>query len=96
MKFSLDWLSDFVDTDAAGGAEGVRRLLDQAGFPIESDAQFLGLGTPVPGCDAQGSDKSCRRQLVGRGHRVLMLFGDQLGDSTWQPASPCEPSGLRF
>ncbi len=38
MKFSLDWLGDFVDVDAAGGAEGVRRLLDQAGIPIESVA----------------------------------------------------------
>ena len=36
MKFSLDWLSDFVDVAAAGGAEGVRKLLDQAGFPVES------------------------------------------------------------
>ena len=36
MKFSLDWLADFVDVDAAGGAEGVRRLLDQAGIPLES------------------------------------------------------------
>lgn len=36
MKFSLDWLADFVDVDAVGGADGVRRLLDQAGIPIES------------------------------------------------------------
>jgi len=39
VKFSLDWLGDFVDVDAAGGIEGVRRLLDQAGIPIESDGQ---------------------------------------------------------
>ena len=36
MKFSLDWLGDFVDVDAAGGIDGARRLLDQAGIPIES------------------------------------------------------------
>ncbi len=36
MKFSLEWLGDFVDTSAAGGAEGVRALLDRAGIPIES------------------------------------------------------------
>jgi phenylalanyl-tRNA synthetase beta chain len=35
VKFSLDWLSDFVDVDAAGGVEGVRRRLDQAGIPVE-------------------------------------------------------------
>ena len=36
MKFSLDWLADFVDVEAVGGADGVRRLLDQAGIPVES------------------------------------------------------------
>jgi phenylalanyl-tRNA synthetase beta chain len=36
VKFSLEWLSDFVDISAAGGAAGVRSLLDQAGIPIES------------------------------------------------------------
>ncbi len=36
MKFSLEWLSDFVDTAAAGGPAGTRALLDRAGFPVES------------------------------------------------------------
>src|SRR6266511_4287306 len=36
MKFSLEWLSDFVDPAAAGGPAGVRALLDRAGFPVES------------------------------------------------------------
>ncbi|MEP6994367.1 MAG: phenylalanine--tRNA ligase subunit beta [Acidobacteriota bacterium] len=36
MKFSMDWLSDFVDVAAAGGAEQLSKLLDQAGFPLES------------------------------------------------------------
>ena len=36
MKFSLEWLGDFVDTAAAGGADGCRALLDRAGIPIES------------------------------------------------------------
>ncbi len=40
MKFSLEWLSDFTDVAAAGGAEGARRLLDQAGIPIESVASM--------------------------------------------------------
>jgi len=44
MKFSLEWLSDFVDTDAAGGPDGVRRLLAQAGFPVES-AELAGSDT---------------------------------------------------
>ena len=36
MKFSLEWLSDFVGVAAAGGADGVRRRLAQAGLPVES------------------------------------------------------------
>src|SRR6266498_1141120 len=36
MKFSLEWLSDFVDPAVAGGPAGVRALLDRAGFPVES------------------------------------------------------------
>lgn len=54
--------------------------LRKDGFPIKDDSQFLGLGTVVDGCEADGSEKNCRRQLVGRTHRVLMQFGDQLGD----------------
>ena len=54
--------------------------LRKAGFPIKDDRQFLGLGTVVAGCQSDGSEKNCRRQLVGRTHRVLMQFGDQLGD----------------
>jgi len=36
VKFSLEWLGDFVDTAAAGGVDGSRALLDRAGIPIES------------------------------------------------------------
>jgi acid phosphatase len=78
--------------DAAQRAVTAANLRAQ-GFPIDDDAQFLGLGTPVPDCEGRGSDKSCRRQLVGRTHRVLMLFGDQLGDFV-QPASNT-PEGRR-
>jgi len=42
VKFSLDWLGDFVDVGAAGGAAGVRAFLDQAGIPIESVARVEG------------------------------------------------------
>jgi len=36
VKFSLEWLADHVDVPAAGGAEEIRRLLEQAGLPAES------------------------------------------------------------
>lgn len=55
--------------------------LRKLGFPIaEGSNVFLGLGTHVPGCEQNGSDKSCRRELVSRDYRVLMQFGDQIGD----------------
>jgi acid phosphatase len=54
--------------------------LRAAGFPVESDTSFLGLGTVVDGCEQNGTEKGCRRELVGRTHRVLMQFGDQVGD----------------
>ena len=36
MKFSLEWIGDRVAIAEAGGADGVRRLLDGAGLPVES------------------------------------------------------------
>jgi acid phosphatase len=54
--------------------------LREAGFPIAGDQVFLGLGTVVEGCEQNGSEKGCRRELVGRKYRVLMQFGDQVGD----------------
>ncbi|HEY7370050.1 MAG TPA: phenylalanine--tRNA ligase subunit beta [Thermoanaerobaculia bacterium] len=36
MKFSLDWLDDYLDVAARGGAEGLRAALEQAGLPVET------------------------------------------------------------
>jgi 5'-nucleotidase (lipoprotein e(P4) family) len=60
--------------------DATRANLRRLGFPLADDGQFLGLGTVVDGCEADGSDKACRRRLVGRTHRVLLQAGDQLGD----------------
>ena len=54
--------------------------LRQLGFPVSGPEAFLGLGTVLPGCEQVGTEKGCRRQLVSRKYRVLMQFGDQLGD----------------
>jgi len=53
--------------------------LREAGFPAPPES-FLGLGTVVPGCEMVGTDKGCRRRLLGKGHRILMQFGDQIVD----------------
>ncbi len=54
--------------------------LRRLGFPVAGDDVFLGLDKYVPGCEQEGSEKACRRQLVAQQYRVLMQFGDQLSD----------------
>jgi 5'-nucleotidase (lipoprotein e(P4) family) len=54
--------------------------LRKVGFPVSGPEAFLGLGTILRGCDQVGTEKNCRRQLVSQHYRVLMQFGDQLGD----------------
>ncbi|PJK14984.1 acid phosphatase [Lysobacteraceae bacterium NML07-0707] len=66
--------------EAALSAETLENLR-AAGLPVKPDENvFLGLGTQVPGCEQVGSEKRCRRQLVSQKYRVVMQFGDQLGD----------------
>lgn len=55
--------------------------LREQGFPLAANEEVvLGLGMSVPGCEAVGNDKGCRRRLIAQRYRVLMQFGDQLGD----------------
>ncbi|HEX9286359.1 MAG TPA: phenylalanine--tRNA ligase subunit beta [Thermoanaerobaculia bacterium] len=42
MRFSLDWLGEHVSVADAGGADGVRRLLERAGLPVESSEEAGG------------------------------------------------------
>jgi acid phosphatase len=70
----------YISNRSAAQAQATVDNLRRAGFPIAGTGQFLGKGTVVPGCVAKGSDKGCRRRSVGRGYRVLMQFGDQVGD----------------
>jgi acid phosphatase len=54
--------------------------LKAVGLPVASNDVVLGAGTKVDGCDEKSGDKNCRRRLIGQQYRVLMQFGDQLGD----------------
>ncbi|HEY1588124.1 MAG TPA: HAD family acid phosphatase [Rhodanobacter sp.] len=54
--------------------------LRKVGFPVSGPQAFLGLGTVLDGCEQVGTEKGCRRQLIARHYRVLMQFGDQIGD----------------
>ena len=70
----------YVTNRAEHLGEATLANLRAVGFPITDPGQFLGLGTVVEGCESEGSEKGCRRRLVGRSHRVLLQVGDQLGD----------------
>lgn len=70
----------YVSNRASHLEQATLANLRAVGFPIDKPEQFLGLGFIVDGCEQQGSEKGCRRQHIGRTHRVLMQFGDQLGD----------------
>ena len=54
--------------------------LRAVGMPVADDTVFYGLGLAVPGCEQKGSEKLCRRRLAAGQYRIVMQFGDQLGD----------------
>ncbi len=54
--------------------------LRKVGLPVSGPEALLGLGTLVEGCEQIGTGKGCRRQRISRKYRVLMQFGDQIGD----------------
>lgn len=70
----------YISNRAVHLKEATLANLRAEGLPVADDSVFLGLGTVVPGCEQAGSEKNCRRRLAGQSYRVLMQFGDQLGD----------------
>ncbi|HVK50336.1 MAG TPA: 5'-nucleotidase, lipoprotein e(P4) family [Pseudoxanthomonas sp.] len=70
----------YISNRAVHLKEATLANLRAVGMPVADDSVFLGLGTVLPGCEQNGSEKNCRRQLAGQKYRVLMQFGDQIGD----------------
>lgn len=70
----------YISNRAVDLKDATLENLREVGLPVADDSVFLGLGTVVPGCEQSGSEKNCRRRLAGEKYRVLMQFGDQLGD----------------
>ncbi|MGV8941130.1 MAG: 5'-nucleotidase, lipoprotein e(P4) family [Lysobacter sp.] len=74
---TLIYLSNRTEDQKAASLANLRAV----GLPVADDSVYLGKGLQVAGCDqVESGAKHCRRQLVGRTYRVLMQFGDQLGD----------------
>lgn len=70
----------YVSNRAVHLTDATLANLRSAGLPVADNSVLLGLGTVVKDCEQNGSEKNCRRKLVGQQYRVLMQFGDQLGD----------------
>lgn len=70
----------YVSNRAKDLDESTLANLRQVGLPVSGPEAFLGLGTFVQDCEQVGTEKGCRRQLISRKYRVLMQFGDQIGD----------------
>ena len=70
----------YISNRAVHLKEATLANLRDAGLPVADDSVFLGLGTVLEGCEQNGSEKNCRRRLAGQKYRVLMQFGDQIGD----------------
>lgn len=80
----------YISNREATSADATLKALRDAGFPAEA-SQFLGKGTDVSGCtQSSGSDKYCRRLMVAREYRVIMLFGDQLSDFLSETGTPAK------
>jgi acid phosphatase len=67
----------YVSNRPADERAATRRQLEVLGFPVDRDGGNLLLRDDAAGF---GRDKGSRRQLVDRTHRVIALFGDNLGD----------------
>ena len=80
----------YISNRAKDLDESTLANLRSAGFPVAGKDSFLGLGTFVDGCEQVGSEKGCRRQLVGSKYRVLMQFGDQIADFANVPGNTAD------
>ena len=70
----------YISNRAGDLSQATLANLRKVGLPVSGPNALLGLGTLRKGCTQTGTDKGCRRQLVSERYRVLMQFGDQLGD----------------
>ncbi|MBT3470875.1 MAG: hypothetical protein HOK49_06830 [Opitutae bacterium] len=67
----------YVSNRKAPVEEATRINLKALGFPLSADRDTVLLRNEK---EEWGSDKTSRREVVARDYRVLMMFGDNLGD----------------
>jgi acid phosphatase len=65
-----------TNRDAPAEKGTLKNLLDR-GFPVDAEGEQLMLRGEK---SDWASDKGTRRRVIGEGHRILLLIGDNLGD----------------
>ncbi len=71
----------YISNRAQTLAAVTQQNLKEQGFPLaENEATVFAAESPTPGCAEKSGEKGCRRKLVAQKHRILLMFGDQLGD----------------
>jgi acid phosphatase len=70
----------YVTNRSLKAKDWTEQNLRRAGFPLSDREPVVFMAGDPAECAAAGTAKSCRRQLVARTHRVVMLIGDQLSD----------------
>ena len=87
----------YVSNRTMAQREATLANLRAVGLPVADDSVYLGVDLAVPGCSQDSaSAKSCRRRLVAGHYRVLMQFGDQLGDFVEPAANTREAHAAAF
>ncbi len=71
---------------AATTLDNLRKL----GFPLADEHQLLTRGMSFEACQEAADNKNCRRHEIGKTHRVLLMFGDSLGDFVTIPVNSTE------
>ena len=70
----------YITNRRAHVEEATRRNLTALGIPLDESADTLLLRGEIP--EWESSDKASRWETVAAEHRILMMFGDDMGDFT--------------
>ena len=73
----LDVSVFYVTNRTADLEEATRSNLIEVGFPVRTDQDVILTKAERP---EWGSDKTTRRELIAKSHRIVLLIGDDLGD----------------
>ena len=77
----------YVTNRVAELEAATRKNLVALGLPLDQDRDVL----MMKGENGWGSNKTSRRALIAEDYRIIMIFGDQLGDFLPRPETALQP-----